>query len=71
MNLSYNPSETNPAINAARLPRWIRAAGKDIGSFFTCSSCVNHPNPQNGQYLYTYDLIGAWNYASNASGQVN
>lgn len=71
MNLSYNPSETNPAINAARLPRWIRAAGKDIGTFFSSGNCVNYPDPASGQYIYSYDLICAWQSASNSSSQVN
>ena len=74
MNLSHNPSDVNPAINAARLPRWIRAAGKDIGTFFTCGSCgdgAHIPNPNGGTYdTYSYNLICAWQNASTASGLV-
>lgn len=72
MNLSYNPADNSPTINALRLPRWIRAAGKDIGAFFTSGHCwvpnedpFAPPGPN-----YTWQADCSFNYASRMSAEV-
>jgi hypothetical protein len=72
MNLSHNPSDNSPAINSLRLPRWIRAAGKDIGAFFTSGHCwvpnqdpFTPPGPN-----YTWQVDCSFDYASRMSAAV-
>jgi len=63
-----NPSSPSPHL---RLPRWLRAAFADVGSFFgDTGSCWHKERDPYGNVSYWYDLNGAFEIAGNASCDV-
>lgn len=63
-----NPSSPSPQL---RLPRWLRAAFEDVGSFFgNTGKCWNKERDANGNDSYWYDLNCGFEIAGNASANV-
>ncbi len=63
-----NPSSPTPML---RLPRWLRAAAKDVATAVSCAECVVWSTTNTGvTYMSGYRIGEAFNNAGNASSQV-
>lgn len=62
------PNPSSPSLQS-RLPRWLRAAARDIATFVSSEECVIYPN-ENPAGIYLYDFACAWRAAGRSSSQV-
>jgi hypothetical protein len=60
------PNPSSPSL-MLRLPRWLRAAAKDVAVFVSSEDCVIDDHPTG---IYMYDFVCAWKEAGNGSSQV-